>query len=214
MAPSSVESAKFVFYFSWGQIKSDQALRAKRREVSTYVCAFIFFFLMNKAACWSDAVSRGSLPAATLGMPDFIFHSFPFTESSMQQLFLKPSLPAEQPSRHTSKSSSEKKIFTYRMLMTKLFSSTHWIERNGYSPFPNGYLCWFHVPGGTAEAVARLSVLQVESLGPGRGGQPSVSSPWNSGTSALQASLGGSKPVLSAVLELNQITAHVKGRGK
>lgn len=56
------------------------------------------------------------------------------------------------------------------MLMTKLFSSTHWIERNGYSPFPNGYLCWFHVPGGTAEAVARLSVLQVQSPGVQAGG--------------------------------------------
>lgn len=62
------------------------------------------------------------------------------------------------------------------MLMTKLFSSTHWTERNGYSPFPNGYLCWFLVPGGTAAAMAGLSVLQVQSPGVrAGGGEPSVS---------------------------------------
>ena len=139
-----------------------------------YVPSFFFSYEQSSVL---ERCFEGQSPAATLGMPDFYFSFFPF-HRIQHATIVSETFPCQLNSLLDTHQRvvKKKKIFTYRMLMTKLFSSTHWTERNGYSPFPNGYLCWFLVPGGTAAAMAGLSVLQVQSPGvQAGGGEPSVS---------------------------------------
>ena len=135
------------------------------------MCVPSFFFFSYEQISVLERCFEGQSPAATLGMPDFYFSFFPF-HRIQHATIVSETFPCQLNSLLDTHQRvlKKKKIFTYRMLMTKLFSSTHWTERNGYSPFPNGYLCWFLVPGGTAEAAAGLSVLQVQSPGVQAGG--------------------------------------------
>lgn len=136
------------------------------------MCVPSFFFSYEQSSVL-ERCFRGSLLQLLLECLTFIFSFFPF-HRIQHATIVSETFPCQLNSlldTHQRVAQKQKqKFFTYRMLMTKLFSSTHWTERNGYSPFPNGYLCWFLVPGGTAEAAAGLSVLQVQSPGVQAGG--------------------------------------------
>lgn len=114
----SQQSLSFIF------LGTDQiwlGFRAKR-EVSTYVCAFIFSYEQSSVLerCFSS-------PAATLGMPDFYFSFFPF-HRIQHATIVSETFPASW-IIHTDTHQSVRKKSSYG-LAWQLFSSTL-DERNG-----------------------------------------------------------------------------------
>lgn len=164
------------------------------------------FFLMNKAARWSDVWGAASCSYSWNAWLLFFILSLSPNQACNNCFWNL--LPAEHPSRHTYNSSSEKKkIFTYRKLMTENYFHQHTGQKamdtynfqtvicaSSLSPGARPRL-WPDCPSGRC----RILVSRQERVSKVF---PKV--PRNSGTCA-QASLAAVKAVLSAVLNWTKL---------